>query len=479
MEKLPLELKQRICSFFHASPKSLKPIRLVSKQFANAAAPYLLPRIFLVKHKDSCAEVREIANHAVFSKHVTTLVVDPSNLKNHKSFQKWTFEHSHLRYSYPDWWDYKPDDIDYDEDGDPLLYTSDARAKWSAADKKFDAARKKVTKVLKKSQGHYWKAQRQIAAYQSTEEFRRRFLDTIVYAFEMCPNLVNIVIAPPQPGQSAVILKLLSMFKSIHPHPEAWVDAKFHDPFEFGLAEVLSAADHKNAGLHSLTIIDLPFKCASHTEIESLKSFEHLKHIRIGYNRLPNNPKTMFDFNLEEAIGKADILETIWLSMPPQGSRRNMFDGDAMLRALDSRLLRDVLLHNLVVTEDALVAFLLRHTQSLQQLDIALTLSAGNWPSAFRRISCQMAALKRVHIIKISEIEVDEDMSSYTPTWCSEARDFILNGGVLSEPSLYDKDDDGDDVEYFQQYDGSDLRQQNLPEEGLWDDFDRYVNPRF
>lgn len=201
MERLPLELKQRICSLLQASPKSLKPIRLVSKQFANAAAPYLLPRIFLVKHKDSCAEIREIADHSIFSKHVTTLVVDPRNLKNHKLFQKWVDEHSHLRQSYPDWWDFKPDDIDYDEDGDPLLDTSHARSKWSSANKKFDAAVDKVTKDLKKSQEHYWKAQRQIAAYQSTVDFRLCFSDTIAYAFKMCPNLVNIVIAPPQPGQ--------------------------------------------------------------------------------------------------------------------------------------------------------------------------------------------------------------------------------------------------------------------------------------
>ncbi|CAD0086005.1 unnamed protein product [Aureobasidium mustum] len=472
MEKLPLELKQRICSFL-TSPKSLKPIRLVSKQFADAAAPYLLPRIFLVKHRDSCAEVREIADHPIFSKHVTTLVVDPSNLKNHKSFKKWMDEHSHLRSSFPDWWDFKPDDIDYDEDGDPILDTSYARSQWSNAHKKFEAATKKVDKTLRRSQEQYWKAQRQIAAYQSTEDFRRHFLGTITYAFRMCPNLVNIVIAPPQPGQSHVIFKLLSMFKSIHPHPDAWVDADMHDPFEFGLAEILSAADHKNAGLHSLTILDLPFKCADYTEIESFGSLERLKHVRIGYTCLPNNPKTMFGFNLEEAISKANALETIWLKMPPQQSRRNILDGDAMLRALDSRFLRDVLLIDMVVTEDALVAFLLRHSQSLQQLDIDLTLSAGNWPSTFRRISCQLTALKRVQLIEISEIEVDEGMSPYTPKWCSEARDFILNGGVLPEPLAYDEEEDVVDEEYSEKYWRPALRKQDLPEEGLWEDYDR------
>lgn len=470
MERLPLELKQRICSFLQASPESLKPIRLVSKQFANAAAPYLLPRIFLVKHKDSCAEIREIADHPIFSKHVTTLVVDPSNLKNHKSFQKWVDEHSHLRQSYPAWWDFKPDDIDYDEDGDPLLDTSYARSKWSNANKKFNAAVNKVSKALRKSQEPYWKAQRQIAMYQSTEQFRRCFLDTIAYAFKMCPNLVNIVIAPPQPGQSHVILKLLSMFKSIHPHPDAWVDAELQDPFEVGLAEILSAADHKDAGLHSLTIVDLPFGCADYPEIGSFKSFDHLKHVRIGYNRLPNNPKTMFDFNLEEAIGKATVLETIWIEMPPR--RRNLFNGDVMLHALNSKNLRDVLLNSIVVTEDALVAFLLRHSRSLQQLDIGLALSAGNWSSTFRRISCQMTALKRVQIVSICELDGDKEVTQYSPKWCSEAREFVMNGGVLPEPLPYDDDDYDDFQEYFE----TPFRNQDLPEEGLWEDYDGNVN---
>ncbi|KAH0368665.1 hypothetical protein KCU65_g3815, partial [Aureobasidium melanogenum] len=471
MEKLPLELKQRVCSFLHANPKLLKPIRLVSKQFADAAAPYLIPRVFLVKHQDSCAEVRELADHAIFSKHVTTLVVDPSNLKNHKSFKKWIDEHTHLQHSYPDWWDFKPDDIVYDEDGDPLLDTFAARSKWSNANKKFDAAVEKVTKTLTKSQEQYWKAQRQIAAYQSTEEFRRRFLDTILYAFEMCPNLVNIVVTPTRSGPTHAIFKLLTMFKSIHPHLAAWVDAESHDPLEFGLVDVLSAADHKNAGLHSLTIVDLPFKCADYTKVDSFKSFEHLKHVRIGYNRLPNNPKTMFGFNLEGAIGKAKSLETLWIGMPPR--RRNMFNGDAMLSALNSECLRDVLLDDIVVTEDALVSFLLRHSQSLQQLDFGLTLSAGNWSSTFRRISCQMTALKRVQIVSICELDGQEKVTQYSPKWCSEAREFIFHGGVLPEPLPYDDDEDYDD---FKEYFEEPLRNYDLPEEGLWEDYDGNVN---
>jgi hypothetical protein len=84
MEKLPLEMKQRICSFLHDSPKLLKPIRRVSKNFAAVAAPYLIPRTF--------------------------------------------------------------------------LFDAQSRMRWLVASRKYDAAVQKVTKELKDSHEHHWKA---------------------------------------------------------------------------------------------------------------------------------------------------------------------------------------------------------------------------------------------------------------------------------------------------------------------------------
>ncbi|KAI4760611.1 hypothetical protein E4T52_07483 [Aureobasidium sp. EXF-3400] len=473
MDKLPLEMKQRICSFLHASPKLLKPIRLVSQQFAAAAAPYLLPRIFLVKHKDSCAEVREIVEHPVFSKHVTTLIVDPSHLKNHKSLQLWVDEHDHLRKMYPDWWNFKPQDIEYDDYDNPRLETSQARAKWSDAFRKFEQAVNEVSRTLKQSQEHYWKAQRQIATYQSTEEFRQCFLDTIAHAFKSCPNLVNIVVAPPQPGQDYVVNKLLSMFRSIHPSRGAWVDADSHDPFEFGLAELMSAANEHAVDLNSLTIIDLPFKIADYSDIKSLKPFESLKHIRIGYANLEENPKTSFGFNLEAAMHEASSLETIWVDMP---GADEAFDGNAFLHALNSETLRDVLLRELSISEDTLVRFLLRHSQSLQQLDLCVTLTDGTWPSVLRRISCQMTALERLHLFGVWFID-GSTFRMFSEKWCYEASNFVLEGGVLPEPYTDEQEDeDGTHNDHIVLHDPT---CRDLPEDGLWADYDTKVNSVF
>lgn len=71
MDTLPLELKQRICSFL--TPKELKPLRLTSKIFAAAAGRYLIDRFILFNCPDSIATLGEIVRHEVFSKCITTL----------------------------------------------------------------------------------------------------------------------------------------------------------------------------------------------------------------------------------------------------------------------------------------------------------------------------------------------------------------------------------------------------------------------
>jgi hypothetical protein len=151
-----------------------------------------------------------------------------------------------------------------------------------------------------------------------------------------------------------------------------------------------------------LTVVDLPFTCADYSKIAGLKSFESLKHIRIGYKHLFHDPTTMFGFNLEEAICKASALETLWAHMPM--SKRNMFDGDPMLLAVNSEAFRDAILHNIAVSEDALVNFLLRHSQSLQHLSIGVTLDTGTWFSTFHRILLQMTALHTMQIAYLGEI---------------------------------------------------------------------------
>ncbi|THX53565.1 hypothetical protein D6D06_06037 [Aureobasidium pullulans] len=87
MDALPLEIKENICSFL--SPSHLRPLRLVSKEFASAAILYFIPRIFLFNHPDSCIEMNAILRHPEIPKYINTLIVDPSPVQSLVNFYDW------------------------------------------------------------------------------------------------------------------------------------------------------------------------------------------------------------------------------------------------------------------------------------------------------------------------------------------------------------------------------------------------------
>jgi len=87
MDDLPLELKQRVCSYL--TPKDLKSLRSTSKLYAAATDRYLLPRIFLSNHPDSFQEIRIITANPQLRHSVTTLVVDTSCLHLFPKYEKW------------------------------------------------------------------------------------------------------------------------------------------------------------------------------------------------------------------------------------------------------------------------------------------------------------------------------------------------------------------------------------------------------
>ncbi|THY72361.1 hypothetical protein D6C87_01876 [Aureobasidium pullulans] len=87
MDALPLEIKENICSFL--SPSHLKPLRLVSKEFASAAILYFIPRIFLFNHPDSCIEMNAILRHPEIPKYINTLIVDPAFVQSFDNFDDW------------------------------------------------------------------------------------------------------------------------------------------------------------------------------------------------------------------------------------------------------------------------------------------------------------------------------------------------------------------------------------------------------
>ncbi|THX36732.1 hypothetical protein D6D10_06441 [Aureobasidium pullulans] len=145
MDALPLEIKQNICSFL--SPNHLKPLRLVSKEFASAAIPHFIPRIFLFNHHDSCLEVNKILRHPEIPKYINTLIVDPAFVRSFDNFDDWL--------------------------------------------RSYDPHKNKYSKTEREDE---WKTYYTLHINQANGEIDRRMASVVRTAFSNCPNLKNFIL---------------------------------------------------------------------------------------------------------------------------------------------------------------------------------------------------------------------------------------------------------------------------------------------
>ena len=160
--------------------------------------------------------------------------------------------------------------------------------------------------------------------------------------------------------------------------------------------------------------------------------------------------------------------------MPPLIHRKEEYTANGLLDAMSLECLRDVMLSNLSVSEDSLVNFLLRHSETLEMLSLGITLTDGSYESAFRRISMQMKALVRVQFISLIQWVSDVPKMA-SPSWCTDAIDCVLRGEALSEPEYYYLSEAFEELELGEGCEGP-RRYEDLPEDGLWEDFDGNVN---
>ncbi|KAG9657097.1 hypothetical protein KCU95_g4296, partial [Aureobasidium melanogenum] len=111
MDTLPLELKQRICSFL--TPKELKPLRLTCKVFATAAERYFIHRFILFNHPDSVATLRKIIDNKIFNRYLMTLICDTSFVEEHPNYDD--CREPVPENLPPSWDDYRPKTLVLDE----------------------------------------------------------------------------------------------------------------------------------------------------------------------------------------------------------------------------------------------------------------------------------------------------------------------------------------------------------------------------
>ncbi|THV68497.1 hypothetical protein D6D27_10092 [Aureobasidium pullulans] len=238
MDALPLEIKQNICSFL--SPNHLKPLRLVSKEFASAAIPHFIPRIFLFNHHDSCLEVNKILRHPEIPKYINTLIVDPTAVQSFDNFDHWL--------------------------------------------RSYDPHKNKYSKTEREDK---WKTYYTLHINQANGEIDRCMVSVVRTAFSNCRNLKNFILASFHPPD--VLRKRDGIFHGLP------LEHSLHPPVT-AAASRLRSCEGVAESLQTITI-----KSVELNQWNGGTS-RNLRHLRVSLRSCQSRPSPRFDAMIHSAI---------------------------------------------------------------------------------------------------------------------------------------------------------------------------------
>ncbi|KAG9589267.1 hypothetical protein KCU77_g8418, partial [Aureobasidium melanogenum] len=383
MDALPLELKQRICSFL--TPKELKPLRLTCKAFATAAEHYFINRLVLFLHPDSLATLRKIADHGVFSKFLTTIVFDPM-------FLTWDCLDDDIVED-PCWDDFRPKTLSLNSHESYAAQTTrvmrDATKSYEAAWIKRHEARARLERL------------EDLINFQRDPKSFDKLSGEIEYALEKCRRLKNVVVASRHPAQVEEVRD--RVFKVQRP---------------FAYWNYFELYDHRAillAGKLQSLILDY-VKIPSQISLEDAQITRGLKHLRIQTIEVISKLD-----NMRYIFKVAKNLETLSLSVP-------YGDITKTVKVIRSDSLQVCLMNFRLVQGDALVEFLLHHAHSLQRLALGLGMSDIGWAPVLSRISGEFPNLERVQLEALRSRRNRYGMARIAE---SQAERFVLAGGLL------------------------------------------------
>ncbi|KAG9521298.1 hypothetical protein KCV07_g3705, partial [Aureobasidium melanogenum] len=368
MESLPLELKQRVCSYL--TPKDLKSLRLTSKVFASAACRNFLPRVFLHNHPSSFEEIQDIANHPDLKHSVTTLVIDTSCLRSYPRYDDWA---RHFRPT--------PTYRAELEKVELPAGNSDART----------VRRLRREKVCEK-----WKTYQDRASAQRKKSSRDCMLNSIALAFQMCPRLRNLVIEFNGRNQngSELCKRRTRLSQNDLPSSATHITTSYSpswDPMTFDIWDLLKPVHDVDRALHSLVLLDPRLVCPKSSTLPTTSIFTNLKHLR--ETDCPRDVLTFVTTSAPalESFGTEDVF----------GRQR----GSSMLSLMNAPplpKLRACSLRN-PSNEDHLIRFLLRQSRTLQRLRIhnSVGYSPVNWNSFVTRAKGKLPNLRRVELVNL------------------------------------------------------------------------------
>ncbi|KAH0281271.1 hypothetical protein KCU91_g342, partial [Aureobasidium melanogenum] len=370
MDTLPLELKQRICSYL--TPKDLKSLRLTSKIYSVAACRYLLRRVFLINHPDSCQEALDIANHPELCHSVTTLIVDTSCLRSYPKYEQWAR-------------------VFVEVESNPADPTNSERAEGATV--KLSARSERVLRRQRNSER--WTSYEERAHTQRTDASIKLMLTAIALIFQKCSKLSNLVLDSHRGriDDCALVEKrqqfLSNILGSTIPG-ERFGSAGIWIPMRFTLGDIFKPVHDANRALNSLVLLDPGLETSQMWKPPALSILQSLKHFRqsdcspdILTFVVASAPNLESFGTIERRVPYTSSLSAL-MSIPPLSK----------LRACSLSCARG---------RDDLAGFLLRHASTLQQLRVCngRSYDPGYWNSFSTQIKGKLRNLRRVELVNI------------------------------------------------------------------------------
>jgi hypothetical protein len=424
MNKLPAELKDMVCSFL--TPYQLRPVRLVSKAFYQAAAlHYKVPRIFLFNHPNSLKALDNITSHSVYRIDVTTIIIDPTSVPRMKD------QHDFVRslpidWHVPRWEDFAPPPQEMFNGVDGVLQLF--YAAFSATymyDKAWDDAKFSESEVEE-----FWQTYNYVQSYQESINVSAVICSKLQLAFNCCPKLRNVVLTSLHRPDSAGRKKKDSIFKYVFPGtgPEQ-PQPQLH------LDDILPIAHAGSWPVETLTICNIELRKWTRQNPLTLSDLHHLRML---------NDTDCFHIELFDILKAAQNLETLWART--NKSRDDILVWDEILRNIHLAHLEELFFEFIYFDKDDLVGFLLRHASSLRSLamrNVFISLLSGGWPGLLRSLGHQLPNLNKVSLDFLVGMQGNV-IARYKNAYMIDAESFLLRGGPLSIEQFIRKSDETD-----------------------------------
>jgi hypothetical protein len=440
MDALPLELKQRICSFL--TPKELKPLRLTSTIFAKASERYFLDRFVLFNYPDSIAALGDIVDHEVLGKYLTTLVCDTSYLRVQRVVRRYRDRQPDS--SPPSWDDYRPKTLVLD---DNESYSSMTKRVMQRANNEYQTACRdwEATKERNQALRDWYHT---MVYKEENDDHHLKMIATLQKTFEKCPRLRNLILSSRH--KSTVKKRRIDMLD--------------HEAFTvWGMpcwSSYLTKTWKSLSLLESLTLISTGM--VEQPENRADLTLPNLKHLRI--NRLSRRRPSANELtNCALILRGAKSLETLSLSLPEH-------DLTSLLESTRSDCLRECLLAFDFVHGDALVDFLLHHAVSVQRLGLSHGETDIDWMSIFSSIAGRLPALQRVQFENLAIFP-----GLMIPESAQKAERFVAFGGPVP---MLQYEDIGNGKPYIGSDRGTHINgpERSEPPSGLWQDYESIAN---